>query len=69
MDAISTLKDTGRVVFARGLRALSAGLDATDGTGERLLRRLGLPTRTDLGRLARAVSDLDRAADDLRDRS
>ncbi|MEL6616837.1 MAG: hypothetical protein AAFQ43_13925 [Bacteroidota bacterium] len=69
MDPIVSTKNAARIATARGLQAVSAGFDAASATGERLLRRLGLPTRTDLGRLARAVADLDRAADDLRTRS
>lgn len=69
MDPLVAIKNTVRIAVARGLQRLSSGIDATTRTGERALRRLGLPTRTDLGRLARAVADLDRAADDFRTRS
>ena len=68
-DPISVLKNGFRIVAASGLTALSRLHNATEAAGARALVRAGLPTRADLDRLAHAVTDLDRAAGSLRDRS
>lgn len=68
-DPIAALKDAARVAFARGLSGVAAAQDALVASGERSLHTLGLPTLTDIDRLQRAVADLDRAANSLRDRS
>lgn len=69
MDAVATLKNTARIAFARGLSGVSRAQEALEASGARALHRVGLPTLTDIDRLARAVSDLDRATDSLRGRN
>ena len=69
MDAVAEIKNAARVAAARGLRLVGRAQDGLEASGGRALRRLGLPTRTDLDRLERAVSSLHRAADALRRRS
>ena len=69
MDLVSHTKNVARVAVAGGLHLASRAHDRVEASRERALRRLGLPTRTDLDRLERAVSSLHRAADSLRTRS
>ena len=68
-DPIARIKDGVRIAVASGLSALSRTQNALEASGERALYRAGLPTKTDIDRLERAVADLDRATASLRSRS